>query len=483
MTTPYDHTGHDLSLGTPLRRLLSRSPVSCHASTSLGEAVRRMHQKHVSSIAIVDNDQRVQGIFTLRDLRRVFSENAVSHDQTIGSVMTRKVHCLGPEDTAYDAAMLMTRYRIGHVCIVDDEKLVGVLSERELFALQRINLVSLSRALRYANNVDELISIRKDIPSLVNHMLTYGALAPHVTGLISQLNDHTTTRVIELVLAQHGNPPLAFCWLSFGSEGRLEQTLFTDQDNGIVFFPPDAEQTESYRQQLLPIAQEINEALDRCGLSLCTGNIMASNPELCLSLAEWKQKFARIIQTPDAEHLLQASIFFDIRPLWGKHPTLPTLSNFMQQRAADNPQFQRMLATNALQYRLPVMSAFKRVRNMLGLAQRSIDLKTQALSAFVDAVRVLALAYGVSQASTLYRLSALSHKGVIGSREAQALKDAYSFLQRLRLTLHVRQARQKQRLSNKLDPQTLNSLERRILYASLRQAAQLQELLRFKYQL
>ncbi|MBW4968450.1 cyclic nucleotide-binding protein, partial [Pseudoalteromonas sp. CR1] len=90
-----------------------------------------------------------------------------------------------------------------------------------------------------------------------------------------------------LTLADKGDPGVPFSWLCFGSEGRREQTLFTDQDNGILFDAKDAAEAAAIRGRLLPLAQQINQSLALCGFSLCKGNIMAGNPELCLSRAEW----------------------------------------------------------------------------------------------------------------------------------------------------------------------------------------------------
>src|SRR5690606_38616326 len=112
----------------------------------------------------------------------------------------------------------------------------------------------------------------------------------------------TVERVIELMIEEHGAPGVPFTWLAFGSEGRREQALLTDQDNGILFEAGSPEEAEQIRQRLLPLALRINEALDRCGFALCNGNIMASNPELCLSRQEWLRRFNGMIQSPTRDN-------------------------------------------------------------------------------------------------------------------------------------------------------------------------------------
>ncbi|MGG4604548.1 DUF294 nucleotidyltransferase-like domain-containing protein [Paenalcaligenes sp. Me131] len=473
----------DTSLNTPLAHFVQRVPITCTTEHSLGDVVGLMHEHNVSSVAITNAAQQLLGIFTLRDLRRVFSQNLAERDQPIGQLMTLDPYHLSPRHTAYDAAMLMIQHNIGHLCVCDNQKLVGVLSERDLFDLQRINLVQLSRALRHAENLQDLRQLRQRIPRLVQAMLANEASAPQVTHLITQLNDHSTLRIIELILAD--SPPALpiFCWLSFGSEGRHEQTLLTDQDNGLMFYTPEGMTADDCRQALLPVARRINEALDSCGLTLCTGNIMASNPELCLSAEEWLHKFRHIILQPDPEHLLQGSIFFDLRVLWGDQTGVDALLPELLALIADSPQFQRMMANNALRYRLPLQNPLQRLGRLLQAHEPNVDLKAGALSPFVDSVRIFALSNGISEASTLERLHQLGEHGIFTTDDANAFHDAYSYLQLLRLQLHLRQTQQNQPLNNQLPTAELNPLERRMLRESLRQAKHLQDLLRHRYQL
>ncbi len=180
----------------------------------------------------------------------------------------------------------MTERHIAHVCLVKDQRLCGVVSERDLFSLQRVDLVHLARTIRNAPRVENLVAIRGEIGQLVERMLAHGASSTQITHIITLLNDHTVCRVIELTLAEKGDPGVPFSWLCFGSEGRREQTLYTDQDNGILFEAKDAVEAAEIRGRLLPLAQQINQSLALCGFSLCKGNIMAGNPELCLSRAE-----------------------------------------------------------------------------------------------------------------------------------------------------------------------------------------------------
>eukprot|EP01031_Cornospumella_fuschlensis_P047493 gene47493-58180_t len=191
-------------------------------------------------IVIVDEQQRPQGIFTLRDLRRVIADACADLGQSIAELMTQEPFHLPPDASAFDAAIAMTERHIAHVCVVDDGRLRGVVSERDLFSLQRVDLVHLARTIRHAGRVETLAALRNDIQRLVDSMLAHGASSTQITHIITLLNDHTVCRVIELAIEALGDPGLPFTWLCFGSEGRREQTLHTDQDNGILFEARDA---------------------------------------------------------------------------------------------------------------------------------------------------------------------------------------------------------------------------------------------------
>ena len=475
--------GSQYSLNAKIGTLASRSPVTCTHDTTLRDAVQRMHQHQVGSIVVIDDTRTPTGIFTLRDLRRIIASNESGLNETMATVSTPQPLTLGPTATAFDAALLMAQHHIGHLCIVRDEHLVGVLSERDLFALQRVDLVHLARALRQADRIETINTLREDMHRLVDNMLAHGADASQITQVITQLNDHTTTRVIELALNKAGNPDIKFNWLVFGSEARGEQGLFTDQDNGILFHADSAEEAEAIRARLLPIAQDINQGLDRCGLTLCDGNVMAGNPKLCLSYNEWNKLFDDILRTPDPKRILQASVFFDVRVLWGPNLGFDALHRGVLSRVADRPSFQRNLARAALHYPPPPSQLRMWIAQTMGSTPIDLPLKRHGLAPFVDATRVLALAAKIPVAGTQERLEILAEKRIIKADDATAWADAYRYLQLIRLQLHQRQVTQNKPLTNVLRFTELNDLHRRMLRESLRQVRYAQALLRFRYRL
>ena len=475
--------GENYSLETRIGELAIHEPVCCASDMPLNQAVSLMHSRNVGSVVIVDGQMHAQGIFTLRDLRRLVGEGIADLSLPIAQVMTPSPFGLPPDATAFDAAIAMTERRIAHICVINKGRLCGVLSERDLFSLQRVDLVHLAQTILHADRIETLVSIRDRIRQLVDNMLAHGASSTQITHIITLLNDHTVRRVIELAIADVGDPGVPFSWLCFGSEGRSEQTLHTDQDNGILFEAQDTSEAAHIRGRLLPLAERINRDLDTCGFTLCKGNIMAGNPQLCLSRQEWRRRFSSFVRESTPENLLGSTIYFDLRVVWGPPEGCDHLREQFLEDIRDNRIFQRMMAENALRHRPPVGRFRDFVVTRKGEGKATLDLKVQGLTPFVDGARLLALSHGVGACNTLERLRQLVEQEVIDKQDGAAYEEAYHFIQQTRMQQHQQQARAGQPYSNRLDPDTLNHLDRRILRESFRQAQRLQSSLAMRYQL
>jgi len=470
------------SLSAPVGTLIKRAPVVCEAGTPLRVLLARMEEARVGSVAVTTGNGRVEGIFTLHDVLSRVALPQQDLETPAGEVMTPDPITLPPDARAYEAVLLLARHGFSHICVVDRGALIGVLSERDLFALQRVGVVNLSRAIARAERIDTLAALERDVHQLIEQMLAQGASVDQLTQITTTLNDAVTRRVIELVLRAEGSLP-PFTWLAFGSEGRHEQTRKTDQDNGILFEPPPGVEAEAVRATLLPVARRINEALARCGFPLCPGNIMAGNPECCLSLAEWQSRFARWIDQGTPEHLLSATVFFDFRPLWGDPAPAYQLREWLLEPVARNSRFRRQLAENALRHRPPlgVIRDFKVSGS--GEHPHTLDLKVQGVTPFVDGARLFALAHRIKESNTTARLRAAVEAEGIRQADADAWCESHNFIQLLRMRTHRRQAEAGLPLSNHIDPDTLNDLDRRILKEAFRQARKLQLKLALDYQL
>ena len=473
----------DTALNYRVADRMQADPVHCAPETPLREALETMRDQRIGSMIVIDDAQRPAGIFTLKDLLSRVALDQPDLERETGDVMTADPVTVPVDAYAFEAALKMAEHGVTHLCVVERGKLVGVLSERDLFALQRVSIGSVSRRIGQADTVDAVASITPDIHRLIGQMVAQGAEIDQITQLITLLNDHITQRVITLCERDFDVDDIDYTWLSFGSEGRQEQTLKTDQDNGILFRVPSGETAEATRERLLPMARQINEGLARCGFPLCTGNIMASNPECCMSGEEWQRRFDRWIDQGTPEHLLKSSIFFDFRAITPPLSEVEALRAHLLKATARNSRFRRQMAANALRIRPPlgVIRDFKLTSG--GDHDHTLDLKTNGLTPFVDAARIIALAHEVDSTHTVQRLRGAEDRGALRKSDVDAWVDAYHYIQFLRVRLHGEQSREGRELSNHIDPDTVSELDRRILKEAFRQARKLQSKLALEYQL
>jgi CBS domain-containing protein len=470
----------DRPLIRPLSTALKRKPVTCPVDAPLKSALEIMVRQRVGALAVVDPAGAPKGIFTERDLVRHAAGGALDVERPISEFMTPDPIHLPVTATLYEAAMVMARHGIRHLLVCEAGKLVGVVSERGLFALQRMSMREVVTAIDLASDLEGLRAGAGEIRGLAKSLLAQGVSAEPLTGLVATLNDRLTERILALEAARHDLAGVRFCWLALGSEGRHEQTFSTDQDNAIIF---EAEgDAEGARSRLLSFAQAVNATLDACGFPLCKGEIMASNPKWCLSSAEWRIQFGDWIRNPVPQALLNANIFFDFRALWGEAQLARDLRAWLGAMTREDQRFLRMMAQNALQSE-PPLGFFGDFQTSGGDGARgTIDLKAQGTRVFTDAARIVALAAGVDVQNTAARLRHAASAQRVPADEIEAIVEAFYFI----LLLRLRRQHLDERAGadgNRIDPRTLNELDQRILKEAFRQARKLQKRLALDYQL
>ncbi|HCX34540.1 MAG TPA: nucleotidyltransferase [Rhodocyclaceae bacterium] len=472
------------SMYSPLSTIVRRAPVTVGPQAGVREALAAMDAEGVGSVIVVLEPGHVPiGIFTLPDLLRRVALKGCHLDTPVVDVMTSGLVTLRPDASAYQAAVAMARHGIRHVLVVDGEgALVGIVSQNDLFALQRVGAKEISEQIRHAGDMAALEHASRDIASLAHNMLIQGAGAEPLTQFVSTLNDLLTLSVIELTMAEFRLPVVKWCWIALGSEGRLEQTLSTDQDNGIIFEAPSAAEAPALREAFVAFAREVNARLDRCGFPLCKGNIMAGNPQWCLSLEEWRHTFSQWMGRAEPQALLNAAIFFDFRPLYGDEELSEGLREWLLGRTGGNPLFLRQMAENALQCQPPLGLIRDFVFDSNPGFPHTIDLKMYGSRPFVDAARIFALANGVAETGTVQRLRAVASRMSFGRDDVAAIIDGFHFILMLRLRQQHR-VRGGEGAPNRVDPDELNELERYILKEAFRQAKKLQSRLQLDYRL
>jgi CBS domain-containing protein len=464
------------SLTRPLAHLITSEPVTCLAATSLRDALTQMKAQTVRSIIVVDEAAAPVGVFTLNDLRDRVVLQGLPLESPVSRVMTPNPITLPAESTAAEAIQCMAAGGFHQMIVTSHGKVLGTIFEHDLFALQRVSLRQIHHAIRSARSIKALEHVAGDIRNLARNLLAQGVSAEALTRTIAALNDALTREVINRVLQDHDLAGLSWCWLSLGSEGRGEQTLATDQDNALIFSAPaEAAETLRARHELVTFAREVNVALDQLGFPLCKGNIMASNPQWCLTEAEWRDQFTTWISEPTPDRLLNANIFFDFRPLCGESGLAASLREWLMARTQDNKLFLRLMVANALQTEPPLglIRAFQ-VSDKPG-SEGTLDLKMYGARIFVDAARVFALASGSPLTGTAERLRRAGEEVKADPRHVEATVEAFHYLQVMRLRA---QESPHPGNPNRVDPYALNEVDQRMLKEAFRQARKLQQRLK-----
>ncbi len=482
------------SLERPLARVMHTQPLICAPSTSLTQALSQMHERRVGSMLVVGQQSELLGILTRYDILSKITLAQVPLSTAIEQVMTSPVHALTDEHTAQDAALLMSRHGVRHVPVTRSSAVVGIVSERDLFALQRLSIKQISTAIRASADVPSLAHCASDIRDLAKDLLAQGVHSRQLTGLISHLNDVLTQQLVTLTAKAHGVSANEFCWIALGSEGRGEQTISTDQDNALIL---SNEASAGDVSRLMMMAKDVNMALDACGFPLCEGGIMASEPQCCMRLDQWKTRFEEWVQFGTPEHLLNASIFFDFRSLCGKSALADELRAHVTPLAKGSRKFLNLLAVNGLSIDVPL--------NWLGAVDTTkhngvatIDLKLQGTALVVTAARVFALAFGIEATATAQRLQAFGRMANVPQHEYEAWVTGFEFLQTLRLRVQLElgsepttpqnpltRAHPKLAVDsdqpNRVSVEALNDVDRRMLKESMKVARSIQQRLSMDY--
>lgn len=465
----------------PLRLLPKGPPLSAPPSTSVRNAMMRMNETRADNIVVVDEpSNRPLGIITLSDLVHAITFWGLDLEQPVAALMTAAPFTLPADAPTHRATVLMTKRNVRHVILVEpDGHLCNVVSRADLFGLRGSDAEALAESVTTTMDVATLAKVAAAINRRGTELFSAGMGAEKVCQWMSALNDIISMRIIELVEDEFDLPAVPWCWLVFGSEGRLEQTFSTDQDNAIIFMPGEERATENLREAFLPFAQAVNRALNACGFTLCKGNFMAGNRSWCLSLAEWQNVFLSWMEVPEPEAIMHSTIFFDFRPLYGSYELADDLRNWLLPQPRNYERFLRALAEEALTATPSLGWPNRFIYDGGKQHPHTIDLKLHGSRPFVDAARIWSLTHGVWATNTGDRLRAVARAMNQRPEVTAGEVEAFYLVQRFRM--HQQLMAKKPDQANRLDPSSLNRLNRLMLKEAFKQAKNIQERLKLEY--
>ncbi len=473
--------------GKRVADIMNKNLLTCAPCTSVQSAAKMMARRRVSSIVVTGNGLYPLGIMTDNDLRTKVLAAGLSPEVAVAGIMSQPVQTVAPEADAFEALLTMSRHGVSLLVVVEGDHMVGIISEHDLQMEAGSSPLQVIDEIRRTTSLDTLIGMRSKIDSVLEMMLRQGGPVRQLVALVTELNDRLAFRILQLVEKEMereglGKPPAPYGWLAFGSEGRREQTLHTDQDNAL-FFAGNADPDEAEcKKWFLNFSERVVDYLELSGIPKCQGGVMASNPKWCQPEDRWHSTFMDWIMEPNPETLLVASIFFDFRPIYAGTQFPYILHDQLIRAIRKRKLFLRFMAKVALTNRPPLSLLKRFVVEKSGEHKNKFDLKLRGLNPVVDAARVLSLDLGIKTQNTLDRLTEIQKRGVIDSQFYADIREAYEFIVYLQISRHLDALAKGEAPDNLLDPESLNGLQRKMLKESFSIVRRLQDIIEFRFQ-
>ncbi len=445
----------------PLHEQLTKAPIQIEQHDSIQLAAQTMSKHGVSSLIVTEDDHLI-GIVTDRDLRNRVVAEGMDISLGVNNIMTENPAYVLHNQNMFSAISLMSEKNIHHLPVLhaDDRSPVGMVTTSDVIRKQRGNVLFMIGELSKTANLYELTRIAWQMPQYFAANAKRAGDFDIAGKVLSQATDIMTRKLIAFFIEQHGAAPMGYCWVVYGSQAREDQTMGSDQDNALLLAQtPNEEEGEYFKQ----MSEYVCKGLGKCGIKLCDGNIMASNPELRLSVDEAVMQAKKWINQPTPEAILAFNIFLDARAVDGDR----TLFKNLQQRRKPlfkDAFFLAALARDANSDAVPLSVFNKFVYRKHNGKKDCINLKVNAIALINNLARLYSLSAGITIPNTVERLNILGQINAITTEDADNLRDIWLFLNRLRWRHQLRN----NVTDNIISVSDLSSLERHQLKASFK---------------
>ena len=457
---------------------------SIAARDTVKNAATRMAEAHIGSLLVADDQQKIIGIITDKDLRTKVVAAGLDYQTPVTAIMASPVQTIPAHAVCFDAMLKMMRLRIHHLAVEQQDKIIGMVTTHDIMLVQGSSPLYLFREIVAQRTIAGLYPLAQKVPAVVRTLIEEGAKANNIIRMITILNAHILERLLTILIAELGPPPLPFCWLLMGSEGRREQTFKTDQDNALIYAQPaNDEQAAAAEAYFTILAEKAIDHLVRCGYPPCPGGIMASNPKWRQPIVAWRQCFDHWIRTPEPLEVMHSTIFFDFRAGYGDATLADELRRYLVQNVPQQEVFLLHLAHNALEARPPLSFFRNFIVEKDGEHKNGLDLKKNGLAPFVDFARLAALRHGIKENNTMARLQLLFEGGHLSQELFSETSAAYEFLMQLRLVHQLRMIEEGETPDNYIKPADLTDLEKQTLKEAFEVVRRIQSHLRLEYRI
>lgn len=399
------------------------------SDASITDAIRLMSKKKTDFLLLTKNKHDYFGIITKSDIQnRIFDLN-LKLDNPAYLVMSAPIISVSGDNSTLNALRICHENGINHLLVRNlTNEVSGIFNTENVYKAMVHSLSFYVNNITKAESIDQIKANYANLQLLLRTLIQSEVSADYLTNIITAFSDAAIRKVIDLTISDLGTPPVEFSFICLGSEGRREETLFTDQDNAIVYLDVPKEIEISVNSYFLKLGETVCNSLNEIGYAFCKGKIMAMNPQWCKPLSDWEAYFVRWMASPDPQHLLDASIFFDFRSVYGEEKLTDKLHEVVSSGIKVNPQFIYHLAHNAFNTKVQHVSG----GNILSEKHADVvDLKSAVVPIILFA-RTYALQHNIAVTNTIERLKTLKQKHLISDATTDEMLYAYNFLMKLR---------------------------------------------------
>ncbi|MBN2347788.1 MAG: cache domain-containing protein [Bacteroidales bacterium] len=446
-----------LLMNQSIRHLIN-DILKCDENTSIHDAAGLMTRKN-RNVLFVQKNNNIIGVINNSDLkRRVVAEN-LNTQKSVLEIMTSPVISIPENALIYEAVLVLRNNNISHLAVKNGEDVItGVISYKDIADMQQNSVSYLIKEIEVAEDIDVLLKIHNRVPVLVSALIEIGDKTQNITRILTSVTDAITSRILALAIEDMGNPPCEFAFMVMGSEGRMEQTLSTDQDNAIVFEEPDPDKLNDAYHYFQKLGQQVNQNLNLVGYKLCDGEIMAKNPKWTQPLSVWKEYFSDWINTSDPQSILEASIFFDFRCVFGNNNIIQNLRNHVNQVIENKSVFFYHMAQSIVKFKPPVSLFGNIIDKNHSNDHINLDIKKILLSV-IGFIRLYALHNKLNETNSLSRIKQLYKKQIINKAMYNELVLSYNYLMQLRFRFQTMGILQNKIPDNLVDLNKLTHIE------------------------
>lgn len=446
------------------------------AATDIVSVVRLFHAERTTSVLVSGLPQGGLGIFTGTTLQRAILDGRPLERLAVGEFASQPVFTVRADDQLGDALVVLLRARVHRLAVLDAQgQVLGILEALDLFSFLANHSHLITVQIEQAADLQALEQAAAQITRLVAALHRGGTRIALMARLVQQLN----ARLFERAWQMLAPPDLVAhsCLFVMGSEGRGEQLLKTDQDNGLLlrdgYAPP---------QDLDAICARFSAQLQRFGYPECPGGIMLSNPLWRGTVADFGRRVREWLILPSPQGLMHLAIFLDAHAVAGDAALLAQVRRDLMALALDSDAQVARFASAVDAFAHEPGSWWER---LLGRGDEGapVHLKKAGIFPIVHGVRSLALAHHIAATGTAERLAALVAEGVLDEVQGRELLEGLHFLMGLRLQAGLAEIDLGRPVTGHVDPARLSSLERDLLKDTLAVVRRFRELLRQRLRL